>query len=150
MVGGGGVEAVAETVVSATHVAVEDGRTTKLTMTTNDSPRPTRERMPCQRPKATAAPQTGRPGPASGGPVPGPGCSRWGLAGLLGYGQPDPLAGPEQPPGGVGGVEADLAAAGQLGGGLDTDRSGRPRVRLLTVEADNLGQGGRDNRVESA
>jgi hypothetical protein len=35
-----------------------------------------------------------------------------GQAGLLVHGEADPLAGPEQPPGGIGGVEYDLAATG--------------------------------------
>ena len=68
-----------------------------------------------------------------------------GLAGLPDHGQPDLLTGPDHPPGGVGGVEDHLAAPSEPGGDLDTDRPGHLRVPLLTLETDNVCQGGRDH-----
>jgi hypothetical protein len=78
--------------------------------------------------RARSRPRPRRPGPAGAGPAPGPGCCSRGPAGLLGDGEVDPLAGPEHPAGGVGGVEGDLAATGQSCGDLDADRPGHPGV----------------------
>jgi hypothetical protein len=72
------------------------------------------------------------------------------LAGLLGHGQLDLLASPKHAAGGVGGVEADLAATGQPGGDLDADRPGHAGVGLLAVEGVTLVRVAETNRVESA